>query len=215
MSAKPTTDKGRRTREHLVSSGRAVFARVGYVDARMSDVATEADISMGGLYRYFKNKEDLFAQVIADLHEKLYEASASHHQDFATNPYRTLLESNRGYLTLYKENREVMRAFIQAAHVEERFQDIWWDMRVRHIDRFVKALAAVHGISEIDGADARVATEAMACMVEQSAYVWYAQERRHKTDVDVDSAARIVARAWYQTFFAGSEPRTDTPADRA
>lgn len=71
VSAEPTTPKGRRTRDHLVGAGRTVFARDGYVNARMSDVADEADISMGGLYRYFANKEDLFAQVIADLHEAL------------------------------------------------------------------------------------------------------------------------------------------------
>ena len=91
MSAKPTTDKGRRTREHLVNSGRAVFARVGYVDARMSDVATEADISMGGLYRYFKNKEDLFAQVISDLHENFDLPDRSPHFEML----RSILKSYR------------------------------------------------------------------------------------------------------------------------
>ena len=43
MSAEPTTPKGRRTRDHLVNAGRTVFARDGYVNARMSDVAVAAD----------------------------------------------------------------------------------------------------------------------------------------------------------------------------
>ena len=115
MSAQPTTPKGLRTRAHLVDSGRQVFARHGYVDARMSDVADQAEISMGGLYRYFANKEDLFAQVIADLHEELYRASVAREADFATHPYDALVEANRGYLELYRDQRHVMRAFIQAA----------------------------------------------------------------------------------------------------
>ncbi|MFW0784454.1 TetR/AcrR family transcriptional regulator [Gordonia sp. CPCC 206044] len=210
MPAEPTTTKGRRTRDHLVAAGRTVFARDGYVDARMSDVAEVAESSMGGLYRYFKNKEDLFAQVIADLHEQLFVASNSHDHDFATDPYHSLLESNRGYLQLYSDNRDVMRAFIQAAHVEKRFQDFWWQMRERHIERFVGALESTYQITQINGADARLATEAMACLVEQSAYVWFAQERLSTSAVEVDEAARIVTHSWYATFFA---PETrSTPA---
>jgi len=205
VSAEPTTPKGRRTRDQLVQAGRAVFARDGYVNARMSDVAEEADISMGGLYRYFRNKEDLFAQVIADLHEQLFLASTAREHDFATAPYDALVESNRGYLEMYSDNRDVMRAFIQAAHVEERFRDFWWQMRRRHVDRFVRALAQVHGITESNGVNAPLAAEAVACMVEQSAYVWYAQRQLRDSEVDLDEAARTVAHTWYTTFFVTAD----------
>lgn len=201
MSAQPTTPKGRRTRAHLVQAGRAVFARDGYVNARMSDVAAQAGISLGGLYRYFTNKEDLFATVIADLHEELYQASTADEHDFVTDPYGALVEANLGYLTLYSQNRDVMRAFIQAAYTEDRFRDFWWQMRNRHIDRFTAELARVHGITEVAGADARLAAESVACMVEQSAYVWYAQHQLHGTEVPLADAARIVAHSWYATFF--------------
>lgn len=205
VSAQPTTPKGRRTRDHLVAAGRTVFARDGYVNARMSDVAQEASISMGGLYRYFSNKEDLFGQVIADLHEELFDASRSSEHDFKTSPYESLVESNKGYLKLYSEQRDVMRAFIQAAHVEDRFRDFWWQMRNRHIDRFVTALKTVHGITEVNGVDAALAAEATACMAEQSAYVWYAQHQLHGSEVDLDSAARTIAHSWYNTFFGPQE----------
>jgi AcrR family transcriptional regulator len=205
VSAEPTTPKGRRTRDHLLSAGRTVFARDGYVNARMSDVADEAKISMGGLYRYFANKEDLFAQVIADLHEDLYKASTSREHDFKTHPYEALVEANRGYLRLYSEQRDVMRAFIQAAHVEDRFRDFWWQMRNRHVDRFVAALENVHGITQVNGVETALAAESAACMVEQSAYVWYAQQAMRGSEVDLDDAARTVAHSWYSTFFG---PRT-------
>lgn len=201
VSAEPTTPKGRRTREHLLASAATVFARDGYVDARMSDVAEEAEISMGGLYRYFADKEDLFAQVIADLHEELYRSSTAREHDFRADPFGALLEANRGYLAVYSERRDVMRAFIQAAHVETRFRDIWWRMRNRHIERFTSALKRVHGITEVNGMDAGLAAESLACMVEQSAYVWYAQQALHGSEVDLDDAARTVAHSWFRTFF--------------
>jgi len=203
VPAEPTTPKGRRTREHLLAAGRRVFARDGYVDARMSDVAEEAAISMGGLYRYFANKQELFAGVIADIHERLYEASAAKEHDFAAEPFEALVESNRGYLELYREHSDVMRAFMQAAHVDDRFRDYWWQMRNRHIDRFANALKQKHGITEVNGVDAALVAESLACMVEQAAYVWFAQEQLHDRPVDLDAAARSVAHTWYMTFFAG------------
>lgn len=181
-----------------MNAGRTVFARDGYVDARMSDVATEAETSLGALYRYFGNKEDLFAQVIADLHEDLFQSSTSSH-DFAQEPYQVLLDANRGYLELYQKNGAVMKAFIQAAHVEDRFRKIWWDMRERHVQRFVQALKASHGITDVNGIRTDVLTESMACMVEQSAYVWFSNPA--EPAIDLQDAIAAVSNNWYAAFF--------------
>lgn len=197
----PTTPKGKRTYARLLEVGREVFARDGYVSMRMSDVATEAGMSLGGLYRYFANKEDLFAGVIADLHERLFAASTTTSHLFRTDPRQALLEANRGYLAMYAENRDVMRAFMQAAHVDDRFRDIWNQMRERHVDRFAKAAASVHGITSVDGVDVRVLTEAVACMVEQSAYLWFAQSSLRDRQMDVETASIAATRVWYETFF--------------
>lgn len=200
MTALPKTTKGRRTRSLLVDAGRTVFARDGYVDARMSDVATEAGVSLGALYRYFGNKEDLFVQVIADLHEDLFTASSSGH-DFLSDPRQALLDANRGYLSLYRDNGAVMRAFIQAAHVEERFRTIWWEMRQRHVDRFVGALEHTHGITEVRGVPASLLAESAACMVEQSAYVWFSGASGSDRPVGLDEAVEAVSNTWYAMFF--------------
>ena len=65
--------------------------------------------------------------------------------------YEALREANRGYLAHYHEYRDVMRAFMEAAHVDARFRDIWWSMRLRHVDRFVAAVRRVHGLEDVDG----------------------------------------------------------------
>ena len=67
---------------------------------------------MGALYRYFKNKDDLFINLIGDIHEKMYLASRAQGYDFATVPFQALLAANRGYLAHYRENRDVIRALI-------------------------------------------------------------------------------------------------------
>jgi AcrR family transcriptional regulator len=57
-----------------------VFAEQGYVRANMRDIARVAGISVGGLYLYFKNKEDLYQTFILDwtnnLNDRTHEALA-------------------------------------------------------------------------------------------------------------------------------------------
>jgi AcrR family transcriptional regulator len=198
MGATPVTPKGVQTREKILQVARTVFARDGYVAMRMGDVAIEAGLSMGSLYRYFKNKEDLFAHLIADVHETLFQASKATQNDFAAEPFEALLESNRGYLECYYNNRDIMRALFEAVTVDKEDRAIWWHMRERHIDRFTHALASAHGITEIDGIDARVVVDSMASLVEQSAYCWYAQEELNAAPIPLDTAARTVTMIWYR-----------------
>jgi AcrR family transcriptional regulator len=203
VPAKPTTRKGLRTREKILEGARVVFARDGYVEARMIEIAQEAGVSTGGLYRYFVNKTGVFAALIEDLHEELYDASGRTSASFGDDPLAALTEANRGYLEHYYENRDVMRAFIEAAAVDERFRKLWWEMRDRHVRRFARALRSSHAAKSIDGVSPEIATEAMACMVEQCCYVWFAHDEMRDAPVDLDQAVQAVTHAWYAAMFVG------------
>ena len=205
-SINPQTTKGQRTRKNILNCARKVFARAGFVTLRMSDVAEESGVSMGALYRYFQNKDDLFVNLIGDIHEQMFSASRAPEQDFAADPYQALLVANRGYLKHYHENRDVMRALIEAGTVDERFRDVWWQMRRRHIDRFVYALKTSHGIETVSGVSVRTVVESMASLVEQSAYTWFAQEELNDKPISVETAAQVVTRVWYRTFFEKELP---------
>ena len=213
-SITPQTTKGQRTRSNILNCARKVFAKSGYVALRMSDVAEESGVSHGALYRYFQNKEDLFIHLIGDIHEDMYLASRALEHDFSVEPYQALLAANRGYLAHYHENRDVLRALIEAGTVDERFRDVWWKMRTRHIDRFVYALKTSHGIDEVDGVPARVVVESMASLVEQSAYTWFAQEELNAKSISVEDAAQVVTRIWYRTFF-NKEPQHNSISEKS
>jgi AcrR family transcriptional regulator len=196
-----------------MDAARRVFARDGFVRARMLDVAEESGLSLGAVYRYFENKERLFEALLGDIHEELYAASRAPHANFASEPFAALLEANFGYLAHYRANRDVMRTLIEAANVDRYFRDVWWKMRARHTERFVAALRDAHGVGDLDGVRVTVAADAMACMVEQAAYVWYAHEDLHDNDVPVETAAQILTRAWYRLFFGGGADGELEPAE--
>jgi len=63
MSRKKDGEK----RKRILDSAIKVFARTGYSDARMQDVAKEADVSHGTVYVYFKNKDALFVSIFQEI----------------------------------------------------------------------------------------------------------------------------------------------------
>jgi AcrR family transcriptional regulator len=201
----PATRKGQKTRQHLLLAARKVIERDGYVALRMGDVAVEAEVSLGALYRYFENKDDLFLSLIGDIHKDLYEASRARKHNFRIDPFATLKESNEGYLLHYSSNRDIMRAFIEATTVDARVCDMWWWMRQRHVDRFVSALKRDYGIVEVEGISTRIIAEALASSVEQSAYVWYARADRNASLVPIETAAEVLARLWYRAIWCDGE----------
>jgi AcrR family transcriptional regulator len=203
MPATPRTKKGRQTRERVLAAAGTVFARDGYVDARMSDIAGEAGVSNGALYRYFANKTDVFAALIANLHEEFYERSGHTQHSLEDEPLEALLEANRGYIEHYYENRDVMRAFIEAASVEERFRAILWDMRRRHVARFSKAMRGTRHVDRVAGVPVEVATEAVVCMVGECCYVWFAQKALGAS-VSVDEAVKITSHVWHNAMMTDS-----------
>jgi AcrR family transcriptional regulator len=207
MPTVPTTKKGQKTRQHLLAAARRVIKRDGYVALRMADVAAEAKTSLGGLYRYFENKDDLFLSLIGDIHKDLYEASRARKHSFRDDPFATLRESNEGYLVHYYANRDIMRAFIEATTVDTRVCKMWWWMRQRHVDRFVAALDRDFHLSSVDGIPTRTIAEALASAAEQSAYVWYARESLNPAPIPVKVAAEVLARIWYCAIWGAGEPK--------
>jgi len=64
----------------ILAAARTVFVEQGYTHANMRDIARVAGISVGGLYLYFKNKEELYQTFMLDwmnnLNDRTHEALA-------------------------------------------------------------------------------------------------------------------------------------------
>jgi AcrR family transcriptional regulator len=53
-------------RQAILSAGLAVFAADGFAAAKLDDVAAKAGVAKGTIYLYFRDKEDLFEQIVRD-----------------------------------------------------------------------------------------------------------------------------------------------------
>jgi len=62
MSPRPDVSEERRTQ--ILEAAMAVFARQGFDQARMDDIAQEAGLSKGALYLYYKSKDAIIAAIL-------------------------------------------------------------------------------------------------------------------------------------------------------
>ena len=59
----PRTARGQRTLRKILDAAEAVFARKGFHDATVKEIAAAAEFSVGGVYSFFEDKDDLFVQI--------------------------------------------------------------------------------------------------------------------------------------------------------
>jgi len=60
------TARGELSRDNLLEAARKVFRRQGYSSTTVRDIAAEAGIALGGIYRHFASKDEFVAKVLAD-----------------------------------------------------------------------------------------------------------------------------------------------------
>ena len=58
-------------RQRIIKSARREFKKYGYEKASMRSIASNANMTVGNLYRYYKNKEDLFGAIIGSLFDEI------------------------------------------------------------------------------------------------------------------------------------------------
>ena len=58
-------------RQRIIKSARREFKKRGFEKASMRSIASSANMTVGNLYRYYKNKEDLYGAIIGDLFNEI------------------------------------------------------------------------------------------------------------------------------------------------
>jgi AcrR family transcriptional regulator len=80
-SLSKTALRRQREREHryesILSAAELLFAREGYLQASMERIADSAEVSVGTLYFYFKNKEDILVHLLDKISFELRELLGS------------------------------------------------------------------------------------------------------------------------------------------
>jgi AcrR family transcriptional regulator len=157
MDAQPRSAKGRRTRARLLAAGKAVFERDGFLQARITDIASEAEVSHGSFYHYFDSKESLFREIAEEVEVRLVSMDdIPHHVDGESGPIDRIRAANRSYLTAYKKEARIMRVIEEVS----RYDDTVRGVRVKRDDYLAARMESAIARLQAEGnADPRIDTK--------------------------------------------------------
>ena len=99
----------------IAQVAKAVFAERGYQQATLEEIAQQAGMSKATIYLYYKNKDDLFLQVV----EKLVETAITETTQAAEAPGAPLDKLARlvcGKMAFYEHEREFFRIYLNEKH---------------------------------------------------------------------------------------------------
>lgn len=166
----PLSDRGRRTRDRLVTAARAVFEERGFDATRMSDIALAAGVSHGTVYTWFATKEDVLHGTVDSVTEEMYGVLRTPE---ATDPIERIALANARYLEVHRQTSRLMEVVAQAAVNDESFRAVLTNLRHAHVDRVANTIRKL----QADGLasrslDARISAAALCAMVEGFARHW-------------------------------------------
>jgi AcrR family transcriptional regulator len=124
--------KAQLTRQRILDAALNVFARKGFHDTRIDDIADEANSSKGGVYFHFPGKEQLFLALIDEFARLLEERLTA---SIAAEPrgIRRVEAALQAGLSVFGEYHQLAKIFLlQAVGLGQTFET----KRLEILDRF-------------------------------------------------------------------------------
>lgn len=194
----PLTARGQRTRAQLVAAAANVFARKGYGETSVNDIADAAAVAHGTFYRYFESKEQIFREVASDLQQRMMLARFDDEPTPEFNdPNEEMIwriaRANLVFLRTYRDNADLIAVIEQAVLFSDELREIRREARAAFVDRAERAIARMQGrgIAYAD-VDPHYAAHALGAMVDRFAYVTYVLGDAF----EIDEAARTLGLLW-------------------
>jgi AcrR family transcriptional regulator len=194
------TRKGRETDEAFRDAARIVFARDGYFNAKISDIAAAAGRSVASFYNYYDTKADLLIALAEEFHA---EATA-----MAVLPYRAglsredaLREAVAGFWRTYGKRRGELIGIFQAAMIEGQFRDRWLEIRGEAVARIAAEIRRAQSEGYCPGLDPVLTASALSAMLEHFCYIWLGQGGEKDVPFDDERALDALATVWMKSVY--------------
>ena len=187
------TKRGQRTRRALLTAARRVFERDGFLEARVTDISTEANVSHGTFYTYFDSKDDVFREVVKTVSDEMMQLADPPPAVRELEAIGRFTTANRTFLDSYQAYTRIIALVEQVATFDDEMRELRRSTRehfVRRAERQICRLEA-DGVTDV-ALDPHYLAEALCSMVERFAYVWMVLGEEY----EFEAALRTLNTVW-------------------
>jgi AcrR family transcriptional regulator len=181
----------------LLEAAQAVFEDVGFLEARISDIAERAGLSHGSFYHYFDSKEQIFREVASIVDERLSQPMDLVLAHSSDTPRDRLHRAIRAHLERYRDEARMMGVIEQVSRYDEHVRAVRaeWNVRYREI-----VADSIRRLQRRRMADTRldplVAAAALGAMSSRFAETWLVEKSIDCTmDEAVDQLTMLFVNA--------------------
>lgn len=114
------------TRERIVSAALKLFAEKGYDGATTAEIARQAGVAEGTIYRHFADKKELFLACVTPAAEAALQEGLSGVQE-ATDLRSMVHAMLRARIHLFEENLDAMSLFFTEARYHPELITLFWE----------------------------------------------------------------------------------------
>jgi AcrR family transcriptional regulator len=202
----PATGRQRQaaeTRQHLLDVACEVFEERGYLSTSVGAITERAATAHGTFYLYFKNKEDVFCQVMETV--IVNELAASSSLPEGIEPRDGVERVIRGFVTAYRPRVGLWRAVLEGMLGSTRIRELWLDLR----------RSLVHGIAAVLEEECRrgltrpmdphMTAYAIAAMTEWFSFMHFGLQEPAPVPTEPggegEVAIGVLVDLWYQAMY--------------
>jgi AcrR family transcriptional regulator len=173
-------------RDEIIAAAKKVFARNGFHDTTIADIAKEAELAYGSVYWYFDSKDDLFRQLIAveeyglRTHVAVALAKSGTQFGFAEAPFRASLRATFEFFDANPATAKLL--FRDAYSLDSRFDKQLGGIYERFIDDIEMLIAAAQNRGDVLAAPPRLVAYILTALIGHMAH------RRLSTDDGISSS---------------------------
>ena len=136
------------TRENIINAAREEFLNCGFQGSSLRRICSQAGVTTGAVYFFFKGKNDLFEKIIREVIDPLFEFMEEHYRSHSTQDY----EVTDFIIRFYWQNRKTSDIVLN--HLDHPlirgFLDEYIDMATEHYRQRILDSTHADSVDEFD-----------------------------------------------------------------
>ena len=182
-------------KKQILDAATIVFSEKGYNRANTDEIAKKAGLGKGTLYRYFKNKKDIFFSVVDRGLDRLKENMLKEVENIQ-DPLKRIERAIRTLLSFFEENSDLVGMLIhEQSSFQKRIARRYFEHYYGKVERIKRTFKEAIAQGLIKNIDIETAISVLTSMLNGLIYMWQFEGRKYSLK---DKAPVII-----KIFFTG------------